>query len=911
MPTVEELQGDADFMAATPADQQRYLMHSDPDFKSAQTEDQAAYLAHVTKAPTEAKPQGALSTAWDYWTGGTKAPEMQAAKPAEAPKEEVPAKEPEGLPAWDVGDPEGLAAQAALREKMTQKGAEIGGKMGIQAARGVMAVPGEGAAEIGPSPTTKEFTEQHPKMAGVGQSLGGTIGGMVSDPAMWPLLVVPGNEAMPAILNYLVRAGFSAQMAKSALESAPELGTNWDKMNTQEKAKAVTDLSTAAVMAGMAGAGAVEETPKMIKEGVTPAIRAAGRTGETALEHARGLGMVGGALGGLAHGPEGAAWGALAGERVGRVAQRGAEELGLPEKFGRMAQYGRTPEEARVEGLKSELAKAENDAAIAKSAHDKYEAGRQQGLPAPKPILDAYEKTQSHLQLIKAHYDAAVKAAEAAKAPIATGPMELSPEQKIAQAERVPKEAPAEPPKSEAVPEVPRMGEPMARMGEPEVPAAKAEAPPVMTAGKPTRPAMGGLRVTPEGKVVDTTAGPEAATREALGAEKPARMVPATEGVAVRPGEVPPMKGEYTELTGKRLGVPPPVTEDIGAKVRGEAPPLPRGERREAVRTPEEEQTTRLFKQARTELGENASSDDVMARVNALKKAEAKGIPAKEPGLMGTEKELKAEGRSPEDQSKAEEAVNDLRNQSLQNLGARFGLSTKTEDYDFSKREGEKRHTVDRDRFHKDLMAKLPADLVDQLAASAKEWDEKNPHTFDQPSRSNKWRADRAEAITKDALTKYQDALAAKGQAGGAPETIVEEPKAEAEKPKEELKSEKYTYEYSESGDIRQVHARDSEGKSVALVSATAEENDPRLWTVRYSGAAKVGQGIGEKAYMRLAEAARAESNRSGKPITIQGDEEMSGAAKRTWNKLEVDRGFDVHWHEGRPSITFQPEKEE
>jgi len=64
---------------------------------------------------------------------------------------------------------------------------------------------------------------------------------------------------------------------------------------------------------------------------------------------------------------------------------------------------------------------------------------------------------------------------------------------------------------------------------------------------------------------------------------------------------------------------------------------------------------------------------------------------------------------------------------------------------------------VDRNRFHKDLMAKLPQGLADAIAKESKAWDEKNPHTFDPASRSSKWRADRA----KEILEKAQEAWSA------------------------------------------------------------------------------------------------------------------------------------------------------
>jgi hypothetical protein len=146
----------------------------------------------------------------------------------------------------------------------------------------------------------------------------------------------------------------------------------------------------------------------------------------------------------------------------------------------------------------------------------------------------------------------------------------------------------------------------------------------------------------------------------------------------------------------------------------------------------------------------------------------------------------------------------------------------------------------------------------------------------------------------------------------GANETISKD-KMMPLHPAEETKTTdatKHTYEYNKTGDIHQVTARDPEGDSVALVSATSEEEDPRTWTVRSSYSSKVGKGIGERAYMRLAEAARSEANRTGKPITLQGDKEMSPAAKRTWEKLETNRGYPVQWKEGHPYINFEPEEE-
>jgi hypothetical protein len=229
------------------------------------------------------------------------------------------------------------------------------------------------------------------------------------------------------------------------------------------------------------------------------------------------------------------------------------------------------------------------------------------------------------------------------------------------------------------------------------VEAAKPEPAPIMTAGKPDRaPSMAGLRVTPEGKVIDTTTRTEAAAREALGTVSPVRMVPATEGIAVpKPGEVPRMRYEPT--------------------------PAP-----------------------------------------------AEGAPARtEPGLIGHEKELANAERSPEDLSKVDRAVFQLTNQELLRLGRRFGLDESK--YDFSKREGVNRHTVDRDLFSKHTQAKLPANLVNHIVDAANAWDSKDTNVFDPASMNSKFGADRSRAIMGEAMKRWQAEGAPEGPAETAP----------------------------------------------------------------------------------------------------------------------------------------------
>lgn len=59
---------------------------------------------------------------------------------------------------------------------------------------------------------------------------------------------------------------------------------------------------------------------------------------------------------------------------------------------------------------------------------------------------------------------------------------------------------------------------------------------------------------------------------------------------------------------------------DVGQTVRAEGPAIPRGERRVVPRSDEQQLIQKLFGQARQELGEDADTDDIMKRVDELKK---------------------------------------------------------------------------------------------------------------------------------------------------------------------------------------------------------------------------------------------------------------------------------------------------
>ena len=102
-------------------------------------------------------------------------------------------------------------------------------------------------------PSDEDFKKDHPIVAGLAESLGGTAGSIVGHPEYWPALAASGG---PAVLRLIVEAGFAYDMSKSTIEGATELGSKWDTLSPEEKTKGVADLSQSATFAGLTGAAA-------------------------------------------------------------------------------------------------------------------------------------------------------------------------------------------------------------------------------------------------------------------------------------------------------------------------------------------------------------------------------------------------------------------------------------------------------------------------------------------------------------------------------------------------------------------------------------------------------------------------------------------------------------------------------
>lgn len=299
---------------------------------------------------------------------------------------------------------------------------------------------------------------------------------------------------------------------------------------------------------------------------------------------------------------------------------------------------------------------------------------------------------------------------------------------------------------TEGVPEAP----PAAPPAVPEAP--KGE---VLPPEKPAKPGRLAALKAEGGKIVDTEPALQQKIEEGLqGTAKPV-AIPPKEAAAVKApepapdtamktlgakeaealGKIKPMPAppEFNER-GQRLGVPTETPQDFGTKVRAEAPPMPRGERRGRVRTDEENATTEMFRQARKELGENATSDQIAARMEELKGApKAEAAPAE---------------RSPEDLSKIERFLSDHTDQELIREAKRKGLDESQ--YDFNKREGENRHRIEREKLVKDIVQKMPEEEKDKAVKFSDAFDNKDDSTWTQAERSNLSRAGRARAIRQE-----------------------------------------------------------------------------------------------------------------------------------------------------------------
>jgi hypothetical protein len=356
MPTPEELQQDPHFIAATPADQIKYLSATDPAFKSAHPDDQAAYLAHVTKQPTGAEPYEKptrsvgekLDVANQAYEGPGVTPALGRLGTA------IPNMARQAYHAV-VDNPKNDEEQAIE----TAGGGLVG--RGMVAAKRVMYDPGK---------------EMRQDIAQKKQA---------NDAALRAKGIDPTDETNPTALNAM-----QAEQVGNAASAVPFVGPMIGSFGQRAAKGDVAGALTESAGYALAEPVAEEAMPGGALPGAAPkgarpfpaadaAVRAAGTAYEGARQAAPTVGAtVGGVAGGIKGGPEGAAFGTLAGERAGRVAKR---VLPSGEK---LQDFGRTPEDKLASHWERESVKADKEVAKAQEGLAKFQASTE-GAPPLDP----------------------------------------------------------------------------------------------------------------------------------------------------------------------------------------------------------------------------------------------------------------------------------------------------------------------------------------------------------------------------------------------------------------------------------------------------------------------------------------------------------------------------------------------
>lgn len=593
---------------------------------------------------------------------------------------------------------------------------------------------------------------------------------------------LPGSET-----SGVKRIGLAANrmLGLDSAADAMKSYTNPATHPTYEQALSVAPEAMGQGAGTVVGAEALGKGAKGINAENLPTVNAAKNTA---------MRTVGKGLGKVLDNPE------IAGTIVGAATGHGFGSIYVGSKVGRMLEKLGVDSSAvdplRYAGMEQDeinLNKLEKAAKVADKAKEKADADRAvyaasevqgpldpEAHPALKKTTEAQEKAaaaqaEAHFHLNEAKEAVRTKATNSKASAEPDQPLGLSPEQEAVQAARTPK-APAAPTtpqnvklpgqvQPETFPQTPTEA-PRVTMGKAELPGGQGTmgrtrmlgegtpeapvAPAVAEAPKPVlgeilppeRPAkpgrLGTLRVNEGGRVVDTEPELQQRIEEGLqGSSKPKAVAPKKfeEILPKHEGEEAP---EYTELTGHRLGVPEPIKEDIGAKVRGDAPPLPRGERRGIPRTAEEQAATKRFSQARKELPEDATWEEVQAKADEIKTRSAEGAP---------KSEAKETEYTPEHESKVEQVLSQHTDQDLIRQAKKAGIDA--DKYDFAKR-NENRHRVERDQLVKDLLSKMPEKDKANVARLSDDFDNKDSSTWTEAERNALSKAQRARAIMQE-----------------------------------------------------------------------------------------------------------------------------------------------------------------
>jgi hypothetical protein len=592
--------------------------------------------------------------------------------------------------------------------------------------------------------------------------------------------------------------------------------------------------------------------------------------------------------------------------------------------------FGLSPEEASHQQLEERATKSAAEAKKTQDVVDRYKASKEQNIEPPEDVVKANEKAQARAAEDRLHADNAKEALEKSKQP-------AEPDRAI---ETIT-------PKKE--PEVPKpLGKPINVKGPGEVqPETFPQEPlekPYVPFGRLDLPDEQGVRLGERLRLPEKGTAPKG---EVITPEKPAPKP--------KPLNIPKTIDQAGNLINEGLGnekLHPNVplkeqSKAFGRPMRSEVPdtaPEPKAE----VKPEEpkvEEKFTEVTPIEETKVPEKLSSDprkavlqkakatpeqiekilsrgakyDPTSKVGLSKLAEHFGVDLGDKAIgrgkgdvaAGTHlspdavlKKIIDAGHSPEDIAKA---VDEGKHLPTVKGGSQEASAPAKELV--GTEEGARNDTA--------LFQKAKEELgtgasISDIAKRAQEMKDEAKNKYTGPERRETERKAPMSAVElEDAIKNRKPIVTPFDQTEGAKKTIEKDLESKGlGTPKAEPTAHEHTYEYNKQGNTHTVTARDPEGNSKAIITASSEDKDPKTWTVRLSYSEKAGKGIGERAYMRLAEAARSEANRSGNAITLRGDDSMTPAAKRTWQKLGSNHGYSIRWNDNRPSMVFHPEQE-
>jgi hypothetical protein len=723
MATLDELQGDQHFMSATPADQTKFLSETDPSFKSAHPDEQAAFLAHLTKQPTGAEASapakdlgGALDVAGEHYEQGTGVSSALGRLGT-------------ALPAMARSAYHAFADKRTPEEEQLDK-TPVAGDVGLAAKRLL----------IDPSVAATEHVNT---MAQAQEDKAKAEGGQVPLQGKIAKYAGRGLAALPMVGPYALNLGERA--GKGDVSGAL----------TEAAGMALAPEAMKEAMPGGALPGAAEAGARPFPT-VDSAVRGAGTAIRNVGEKAPDIGAtIGGTVGVLKGNPASAYFEMKGGHYAGKMLGKPLEKLGT-----KMEGVGLSPEEKSLQHVEKEFNTAQEAADKAAGEYHAYDAGREQGIPAPKSVMDAHEKAQKHLDLLTQHLQAAKDAVEAVKnlaepeRPItsedvaASRPDKPTPTKEENDAKLsslMDKVAPAE--KPAPTPENVKLPGQVQPETFPQTPT---EAPRIDETTR-MRPLAGGQGTLVGRKPLQLTEG----TPEAAPAAAASPVAPKTPLGEILPPEKPAKPGRLGTLKvaegGKVVDTEPQLQQKIEEGLQGKAKPV-------AVPAP------RAFEEVLPK------HEDVAEATAAPKKFEEvlpkhEEHPTEE--LTAThEKELKNEGASPEDMTKAEQVVTQHTDQELARLGKKYGVDEA--DYDFSKRD-DHRHRVERDDFVNEVLSKMPQKDISNVARLSDEYNKKDTTLWTEAERSGMSKAQRARAI----MQEHEGGP--KTVAGGAPEAGTKE----------------------------------------------------------------------------------------------------------------------------------------